>query len=75
MAIALSIGISLIMGVTVMFNTQYFWGKEGNSNINTINCTMTNITSSVGTVSSLGLIIVVVAVLAIAVLMCSCRGF
>ena len=75
MAIALSIVISLIAGVAAMYQTQYFWGKESNDNINTLNCTMNNLTSSFGTVSFLGIIILVVAVLAVSVLICSCRGF
>jgi len=75
MAIALSIAISLIAGITFMFTTQYFWGKEDNSNINTLNCTMTNITNSFGTASSIVMIVIIVSVLAIAVFMCSCRGF
>ena len=75
MAIALSIVISLIAGITFMFSTEYFWDKEDNPNINTINCTMTNISNSVGSIGLLGVIILVVAVLCIAVFMCSCRGF
>lgn len=75
MAIALSIGMSLLVGVTFMFQTQYFWGKEDNSNINTLNCTITNITNSFGTVGTLGTIILIVLVLAVALLMCTTRGF
>jgi len=75
MAIAISVGMSLLIGVTFMFQTQYFWGKEDNSNINTINSTITNITGSMGTSSFLGLIITVVLVLAIAMLLCTRAGF
>jgi len=75
MAIALSIVISLIAGITAMYQTQYFWGKESNDNINTMNNSMNTLTDSVGTSTSLGAILVVVAVLIVAVLMCSCRGF
>ena len=75
MAIALSIVISLITGVTFMFNTQYFWGKEDNPNINNINCTMTNLTNSIGTIGFFGMIILIIGVLIVSVFMCSCRGF
>jgi len=75
MAIALGIGLVFIIGVTVMFQTQYFWGKESNENINTINCTISNVTGSFGTGSFL-LVIVVVVVLAAAMLfLCTARGF
>lgn len=75
MAIILSVVISLLAGVTVMYNTQYFWGKESNSNINTMNTTMNDMTSSFGTFSVLGVIVVVI-VLALALMgLCSCRGF
>jgi len=75
MAIALSIGMSLIIGITFMYNTQYFWNKEDNPNICAMNNTMNEFTNVSGTVGSVGIIIVVVAVLAIAVLVLSCRGF
>jgi len=74
MAIAISIGLSLIAGITVMYNTQYFWGKEDNPNINAMNCTMNDITNITGTVGSVGLMVVVIAVLAVAVLVCTCRA-
>lgn len=75
MAIILSIVISLIAGVTFMYSTQYFWGKESNSNINTLNCTMNNLTSSFGTFSVLGIIVLVVVSAGALMLLCSCRGF
>ena len=75
MAIALSVIVSLIIGVTVMYQTQYFWGKEDNSNINTLNCTMNNLTGSFGTSSSLMLILVVVAGLIIGIYVSTMRGF
>jgi len=75
MALILSVVISLVAGVTFMYTTQYFWGKESNSNINTLNCTMNNLTNSFGTFSVLGTIVIVVVLAAIMMLMCSCRGF
>jgi|GEM_PF-5002922 len=75
MAIVISVGMALLVGVTVMYQTQYFWGKESNSNINTLNCTMNNLTSSFGTSSVLNLVVIIVIFLAICMLLCSCRGF
>ena len=75
MAIILSIGISLVAGVTFMYNTQYFWGKEDNSNINTLNCTMNNLTGSFGTFSVLGVIVMAIVIASILMLSCSLRGF
>ena len=75
MALILSVGICLLAGVTFMYSTQYFWGKESNSNINTLNCTMNNLTSSFGTFNVLSVIVVVVVLAAIIMFMCSCRGF
>lgn len=75
MAIAISIGVSLLIGVTVMFQTRYFWGKESNDNINTLNCTMTNLTSSFGTVGIIGFIVMVALFAFVAVLMFTVRGF
>ena len=75
MAIAVSIALSLIVGIGVMFNTKYFWGKESNPNINNLNCTITNMTNQFGTFSVTGVIIlIVVALAAILILSCS-RGF
>lgn len=74
MAIALSVGLSLIVGITVMFQTKYFWGKESNPNINNLNCTMTNLTSSFGTVNTLVVIVVVVLALGGATFACTCRA-
>jgi len=75
MAIALSIIISLVAGITVMYQTQYFWGKEGNSNINNINCSMNNLSDSIGSVSMIAGIVSIIGVLVIVALACSCRGF
>jgi ABC-type antimicrobial peptide transport system permease subunit len=75
MAIALSIGASLLVGVTVMFQTQYFWGKEDNPNIKNINATITNLTASFGTANILTMIIVVVVALFVAMCLCTFRGF
>ena len=75
MAIALSIAVSLIVGVTVMFNTKYFWDKEDNPNICAMNTSMTEFTNVTGTVGSIGIIILVVIILGAAVCLCSCRGF
>jgi hypothetical protein len=75
MAIALSIGASLLIGVTVMFQTEYFWGMEHNPNIKNINATMTNLTASFGTASVLTIIIIVVVALFVSVCLCTFRGF
>jgi len=56
MAIALSIGMSLIIGITFMYNTQYFWNKEDNPNICAMNNTMNEFTNVSGTVGSVGII-------------------
>jgi len=74
MAIAISIGLSLIAGITVMYNNQYFWNKEDNPNICAINTSMNSITNVTGTVGNIGMMIVVILVLAIAVLACTCRA-
>ena len=74
MAIAISVGLSLLAGITIMYNTQYFWGKEDNPNIYATNCTMNSITNVSGTVGSIGIMIVVILVLAVAVLMCTMRA-
>ena len=76
MSIALSISISLILGVAVMYQTQYFWGKESNSNINNMNCTMNNLTSQFGTIGTLGSILIVIVVLFLILGVCTSRcGF
>jgi len=75
MAIVISIMISLITGVSIMYNTQYFWGKESNSNINTMNCTINNMTSTFSVSGFFALVIVVVAVAAVVMFMCTARGF
>jgi len=75
MALILSVVISLVAGVTFMYTTQYFWGKESNSNINTLNCTMNNLTNSFGTFSVLAVIVVVVISALVVMGLCSCRGF
>jgi len=75
MAIALSIGVSLVIGITVMFHTRYFWGKEDNPNIYNINNTMTNLTGSFGTVTSIILTVIIVVVALAFVCFCSYRGF
>ena len=74
MAIAVSVGLSLIAGITIMYNTQYFWGKEDNPNICAMNSTMNELTNVTGTVGSIGLLVLTVLVLAIAVLVCTCRA-
>jgi len=74
MAIAISIGLSLIAGITIMYNTQYFWGKEDNPNIYATNNTMNTLSNVTGTVGNIGLMIVVVLVLAVAVLACTMRA-
>jgi len=55
-----------------MFETRAFWGKESNSNINSINCSM-------NTVSATGflpiIIAVVVIVIALFLVMTTSRGF
>jgi len=76
MALVLSIGIALVIGVSIMYQTQYFWGKESNDNINTINCTMNNLSNTFYSVGGL-MPIVIVAIVFIGILMytCTLRGF
>jgi len=72
MAIALSITISLLAGITVMYNNKYFWGKEDNQNINTINNTLTSFDSF----TNISIVItVVIVVLAVVLLFCTRMGF
>ena len=75
MALALSIALSLIVGISVMFTTKYFWGKESNDNINTLNCTMNNLTSEFGVSGIFSIIIIVVVAIIIVIFRCSFRGF
>ena len=75
MALILSVVISLVAVVTFLYTNQYFWGKESNSNINTLNCTMNNLTNSFGTFSVLAVIVVVVISALVVMGLCSCRGF
>ena len=75
MAIALSIGVSLLIGISVMYNTQYFWDKESNPNINMMNNTMNEFTNMSGTVGSVSIIVLVVAIALVALFGLSCRGF
>ena len=72
MAIVMSVLFSLVAGVYVMYENQYFWGKEDNSNINTMNNTM----NTVGSVTNLSVVIVVILV-AVGMLMfvSTFRGF
>ena len=72
MAIALSIAFSLVAGVMVMFNTQYFWGKEDNPNICAMNTSITNFNTVVN--FTLVAIVILVAVGAF-MLFCCTRGF
>ena len=74
MAIAISIGLSLIAGITVMYNTQYFWNKEDNPNICAMNNSMNSISNLSSTFSMNIVVIIVIAVFAIAVLMCTMRA-
>jgi len=62
----------LVVGVLVMYHTKAFWGLESNSNAATMNATL-NFASS----TSLYPIIVIVVVvgLAMALIMCTSRGF
>ena len=71
-SLVLSISICLIIGVLIMYETKAFWGKESNSNINTLNTTMNFLSSN-----NLLLVIVAVTVcsLAICMLMTTRAGF
>ena len=68
----LSISICLVIGVYIMYETKAFWGKESNSNINTINATM-NFMSATNFLPVI--IIVVVLALGISMLMTTRTGF
>jgi len=72
MAIAISILLALIAGITIMFQTQYFWGKEDNPNIASINTSMTNFNSAYGLMP---IVVVLVLALIIGLIMCTMRGF
>ena len=75
MAIIVSILLSLVAGVNIMYQNKYFWGKESNSNINTMNCTFNALTDTVGTFGVILIAITMVAALAFVAFLCSCRGF
>lgn len=75
MAIIVSIVFSLITGVAFMYKTEYFWGKESNSNINTLNCTLNNMSDTFGVNTSFNMLIIVVIALAAIVMLCTTRGF
>jgi len=72
LAVALSITICLIVGIGIMFQTQYFWGKESNPNINAINTSITNFNNVFNIVP----VIVIIAVgLGAVMLLSTARGF
>ena len=75
MAIVCSIGLSLVLGVSFMFSTEYFWGKEDNPNICSINATMTNLTGTIGNIGMLLVTVLVVGLLVAVVFGLSSRGF
>lgn len=75
MALAFSIGLALLVGVMFMFHTQYFWGKESNSNINTINCTLTNLSNSFGSINVVIVLIVIAGAMLAVTYYSSSRGF
>lgn len=65
--IMLSMGLMLLVGVTVMFETEYFWDYEDNSNVVTLNSTITGF-------GGVFLPVVVLIILVVAVvLMCTVR--
>jgi hypothetical protein len=68
----LSISLCLVVGIYIMYETKAFWGKESNSNINTLNCSM-NFMSSTNLLPVV--ITIVVAALAIGMLMTTRAGF
>jgi len=72
MAVMISIFIALLSGVTVMFTTKYFWGMESNTNVASINASMTAV-NSVYNVNVL--VLVVVAVMVVVMAVCTVRGF
>ena len=72
MAIAISIIFSLVAGVTVMYNNKYFWGKEDNQNINTMNCSINNFNS---VINFSAVAVAVIVVLGGVMLLCTTRGF
>ena len=68
----LATAICLVVGIEIMYETKAFWGKESNSNINTINCTMNFMSAN----NILPIVItVVVCALAIGLLMTTRQGF
>jgi hypothetical protein len=67
----LSISISLIIGVMIMYETKAFWGKESNSNINTMNTTMNFLSSN----NLLPIVGIVIVALFICMLLGTTRGF
>ena len=72
MAILISIVFSLLAGVTIMYENQYFWGKESNPNICTMNNTINNFNSSFDFVS---IVIILLVSLGIIMYVCTLRGF
>ena len=76
MTIALSVALALVAGAYIMYETQYFWGKEDNPNINNMNNTMNTITNVTGYVGLPIIIIITILVVAIALITCFARcGF
>ena len=71
-SLVLSISLCLVVGIYIMYETKAFWGKESNSNINTLNCSM-NFMSSTNLLPVV--ITIVVAALAIGMLMTTRAGF
>ena len=71
-SLVLATVICLVVGIEIMYETKAFWGKESNSNINTINCTM----NTIGSTGFLPLvIIIVVSALVLGLLMTTRSGF
>lgn len=68
----LSISLCLVIGVYVMYETKAFWGKESNSNINTMNTTM-NFLSSTNLLPVI--ITIVILTLAVGMLLSTRMGF
>lgn len=70
-SIVLGIVMMLIVGILIMYQTKAFWGLENNSNANTLNTTM-NVATATGLTPVIGIIVLVIAV---ALIMCTTRGF
>ena len=74
MTIILSVLLSLVAGVYIMYQTQYFWGKEDNPNICNINNSLNLYSDTFGSGGLMALIMIVVLAIAVTMIMSFSRA-